>query len=101
MIAGKPICSMASRQPSTVVARADRGVRMPAASTTSFIRPLSRNGTVCSTVRPGAPIASRNRAATNTVGSHSVSTRSTLRPRTAPSTVLTTASSSAHDAICT
>ena len=74
---------------------------MPAASRTSFIRPLSRNGTVCSTVNPGTPIASRRRAAISIVGSHSDSTRSTFRPRSDESTVATAPSSSPHDGICT
>ena len=43
------------------------------------------------------PIASRRRAARYIVGSHSVSTRSTLRPRSASSTVATAPSSSAHE----
>ncbi len=72
---------------------------MPAASSTSFIRPLSRNGSVSATVMPGVPIASRSRAASSTVGSHNVSTRSTLRPRRRSSTVAIAPSSSAHDPI--
>jgi hypothetical protein len=44
-------------------------------------------------------MASRSRAASTTVGSHSDSTRSTSNPRNDSSTVRTTASSSAHDPI--
>ena len=91
--------SAASRHPAMVVLRSDRGVRMPAASSTSFMRPLSRNGTVCSTVSPGTPMASRRRAARSIVGSHSDSTRSTLWPRSASSIVARAPSSSAHDGI--
>ena len=54
-ISGKPIRSAASHAPATVVALQCQGVRMPAASRTCFIRSLSRNGTVCSTVMPGQP----------------------------------------------
>ncbi len=40
-----------------------RGVRIPAASRTCFIRSLSRKGRVCATVIPGSPNDSRIRAA--------------------------------------
>ena len=98
-MSGKPICSAASRTPATVVDRNAYGMRMPARASTSFINPLSRNVTACSTVVPGAPMASRKRAASTTVGSQRVSTRSMFRPRNASSTVRITASSSPHDPI--
>ena len=43
MMIGNPMAAAASRQPAEVVERTERGVRMPAASTCSFINPLSRN----------------------------------------------------------
>ena len=67
---------------------------MPAASTCSFINPLSRNVIAWRTSSPGTPIASRNRAAVTTSGSHSVSTRSTLWPFNERSTVATAPASS-------
>ena len=53
MMIGKPIAAAASRHPSAVVERADRGVRMPAASTCSFINPLSRNAIAWRDVESG------------------------------------------------
>ena len=52
-----------SRISSGLVARAWRGVRIPASSSTFFMADLSRKGMVCSTVMPGKPRASRRRAA--------------------------------------
>ena len=66
-----------------VEARTDRGTRMPAAPSTSFMTCLSRNGTVWATSRPGVPIRSRRRAARYIVASHIDSTRSTFVPRSA------------------
>jgi hypothetical protein len=74
---------------------------MPAASRTSFMIPLSRNGSVCSTVMPGTPIASRRRAASSIVGSHSDSTRSTAVPRSASSATASARCSSDHEGIWT
>ena len=84
-----------------VEARTDRGTRMPAAPSTSFMTCLSRNGTVWATSRPGVPIRSRRRAARYIVASHIDSTRSTLVPRSAASVSSTAAPSSANEEIWT
>ena len=55
--------SAASQMPATVLWASWRGVRMPAASSATFIASLSRNGSVSATVIPGRPSASRSRAA--------------------------------------
>src|SRR6266540_4736334 len=89
--------SAASCTPAAVVVRKAYGMRMPARWRASFINPLSRKVSACCTFIPGAPMVSRSLAASTTVGSHSVSTRSTLIPRSAPSTVRMAASSSAHE----
>ena len=60
------------------------GMRMPARASTSFINPLSRNVTACSTVVPGTPMASRNRAASTTVGSRASRPGRCFVPATRP-----------------
>ena len=89
--------SAASHTPWTLVALACRGVRMPAASIACFMRSLSRNGTVCATVRPGSPNDSRIRAARIMYGSQRHSTCSIRACRARPCRAASTAFSSASD----
>ena len=98
---GKPTRSAAAQTSATVRAATCQGVRRPAASSSCFIRSLSRNGTVCSTVSPGRPSSSRSRAASTMYGSHRHSTWSMRMCLAISRTSPITWSSAASEAVCT